>query len=107
LAWGEQLDWLNEIAADGEMPRALLEQPELPPHLLFEWEAFGELSTDRQIGFGAGPIPWSAIDRYAGRHQIESDAYDRFRRLIRACDQVYLKHVTAQREKETQKQTRH
>lgn len=43
---------------------------------------------------GCGPIPWTAIDRYAARHDIQgADEFERFVRLIRALDQVYMKHV--------------
>jgi hypothetical protein len=59
-------------------------------HLLFEWEAFGALSTDRPVGFDRGAIPWSSIDRFAQRYAIEGDEFDRFCRLIRAMDSAYL-----------------
>lgn len=63
----------------------------MPPHLQFHYVAFWELSTDRQIGFGIGPLPWSAIDRYAGRFGIDDpDEFDRFKRLMRAMDRAFL-----------------
>lgn len=59
--------------------------------VLFHWSAFSDLSSDRQVGFGIGPIPWTAIDRYAERRQIDdTDEYDRFLRLIRAMDRAFL-----------------
>ena len=61
-------------------------------HLLFEWIAFGALSTDRQIGMDRGPIPWASIDRYAVRYSVESDDFDRFCHLIREMDRVYLEY---------------
>lgn len=60
------------------------------PHLMFEWEAFGALSTDRPVGLDRGAIPWSSIDRFARRYAIDDDAFDRFARLIRAMDAAYL-----------------
>lgn len=59
-------------------------------HLLFEWEAFGALSTDRPVGLERGAIPWSSIDRFAQRYGIDGDEFARFLRLIRAMDAAYL-----------------
>src|SRR5215468_5320837 len=59
-------------------------------HLLLEWEAFAQLSTDRPVGLTRGAIPWSSIDRYAARHGIDGDDFNRFCALIRAMDAAYL-----------------
>lgn len=78
------------------VPAFMADRPELEPHLVCYSEAFADLSTDRPLGAmgGAGPIPWSAIDRYAARHEIDDlDEFDRFRRMIRAQDRAYLDHV--------------
>ena len=53
-------------------------------------DAFWELSSERQLGFGAGPIPGSAIVAHAGRAGMADDEADLFRRVIRAMDAVYL-----------------
>ena len=53
------------------------------------WAAFGELHTCRGIGMEAGPIPWTAIDRYAERHGIEGDDFEEFLILVRAMDDEY------------------
>lgn len=77
-------------------PAFMVERPELEPHLALYSEAYSDLSTDRPLGAlgGAGPIPWSAIDRYATRHEIDDpDAFDRLRRMIRAQDRAYLEHM--------------
>lgn len=43
---------------------------------------------------GCGPIPWSAIDRYAERYGIDDlDEFERFRRFIRGQDRVYLERA--------------
>lgn len=48
---------------------------------------------------GVGPIPWTAIDRYAERHGVtDPDDYDEFVELISAMDSAYLEH--AQKEAE-------
>ncbi len=61
------------------------------PHLTFHWSAFSDLSTDRQLGMGLGPIPWTAIERYAARYRIEDpDEFDRFAHLIGVMDRAFL-----------------
>lgn len=68
--------------------------------LRFVWDAFWNLSTDRPVGFATGPIPWSAVDRYAGRHRLEgADSFQRFLDLIRSMDGAYLEHLEREREK--------
>ncbi|WP_232629164.1 phage tail assembly chaperone [Methylobacterium sp. Leaf118] len=77
-------------------PAFMAERPELWPHLAFYSEAFADLSADRQLGAmgGAGQVPWSSIDRYADRYEIDDlDDFDRFRRMIRAQDRIYLEHM--------------
>jgi hypothetical protein len=42
---------------------------------------------------GVGPIPWTALDRYASRHGVDDpDDFDEFVELITAMDQAYLDH---------------
>jgi hypothetical protein len=67
-------------------------------HLLFEWEAFGALSTDRPTAMDRGPIPWGSVDRFADRYAIDGDDFDRFYRLIRTMDGAYMAYF---REKKT------
>ncbi|XUM25114.1 phage tail assembly chaperone (plasmid) [Bradyrhizobium oligotrophicum S58] len=90
LEWGDSFD---RIVAAAEGAGVTLDQlpcvtsridPE--PHLLFEWEAFGELRTDRPVGLESGAIPWGAINAFALRHDIMGDEFARFLRLIRAMD---------------------
>lgn len=59
-------------------------------------DAFFELSTDRQLGFSEGPIPFTAIDAYARRAGVDGpDEFMQLRRLIRALDHAYLKRPRA------------
>lgn len=66
-----------------------------PPALLpgaQEWlAAFHELSTERQIGMGVGPIPGSAIRGWP----VAEDERELFHRCIRAMDGEYLSHARA------------
>lgn len=81
---------MNKIELGIEPPAQFLEQPEILPHNQFYWEAFGDLSTERQIGMGLGPIPRSAIQSYAKEFGITGDEYEIFQRIIRKMDNKYL-----------------
>jgi hypothetical protein len=67
----------------------VLTRVDLFGHLQFEWSAFRSLSTDRQIGMALGPISWSSIDRFASRHGLIRDDFDRLCNLIQAMDAAY------------------
>ena len=78
---------------DGAAPRALLNRPAIKRHHLLIWDAFHALSGDRQIGMMVGPIPFSAIDRYAARLGIVGEEFERFHALLTAMDAVHQKHL--------------
>lgn len=92
-----------EVEADPTFdPPALRTRPDLWPHLAFVSNAFSELSSDRPLGAlgGVGPIPWSSLERYAARFEIEDlDEFERFARLIRAQDRVYLADMAEKQKK--------
>ena len=48
-----------------------------------------------------GPIPWSAVDRYAERYGLDDDSYAYFQALIKALDAAYLKHQDDNKSKDS------
>lgn len=48
--------------------------------------AYNALATTRSIGMATGPIPWTAVDRYAERYGIEGDAFERLTAWVRMMD---------------------
>lgn len=76
-----------------EIPKGLV-APELRDIEFTIWEAFWELSTERQIGMSAGPIPVSKIRKHAAEVGLSQFA---FKRIATAMDQAYLGHVSAMR----------
>lgn len=85
----------------GQPIAALQSRVEVEAHLRFEWRAFADLSTDRPVGMGVRPIPWSCIDRYARRYGIDDlDDFEAFLSLMRAMDAVHLDHVASLQTKE-------
>lgn len=80
----------GDAAADLPFMQA---RTEVEAHLAFEWTAYHRLNRDRPVGFGAAPLPWSSIDRYAQRYGIEGDAFERFTKLMQAMDAAFLAKV--------------
>lgn len=64
--------------------------PELHQGLSVWYEDFWELSTDRQIGMAAGPIPRASIAEHT-RGWPDDDA-EMFRICMRRMDDIYLNH---------------
>jgi hypothetical protein len=73
-----------------EPPAWFFDQPEIWFQNQFYWNAFNELSSERQIGMGLGPIPLSAIRRYAEEWELDGDEYEVFYSIIRKMDIKYL-----------------
>jgi hypothetical protein len=74
-----------------------MNRPRLLPGLEFYWEAFHDLSSCRVMG---GAIPWSALDRWAEREEVEGDDFRRLSRLVSAMDAEYLRIREEERERE-------
>lgn len=95
---GKQLPvWLEKAAAGHDVPAAVADVPPIPAGCALAWQAFSDLSSDRQIGMAAGPIPWSSVDAWAKRNGIdEPEEFDELWLLIRAADSVVMEHIAAQ-----------
>lgn len=92
MEFGEHVEWLQRLAAEGATVPDLKTRVVPAPHLVFHWLAFTALSTDRHVGMGVGPIPWTAIDRYAVCYGIDDpDERERFERLVRLLDHEFVK----------------
>jgi hypothetical protein len=80
-----------------QLPDVILNRPKVPDHLLFYYDAFWELDSERQLGMAAGPIPWSAIMLYADAYVLDSYMSELLLFFIRAMDRTYLKYQADQR----------
>jgi hypothetical protein len=83
------------------IPDAIADPPELDPGLQWYLSAFFELSTDRSMGFGPGPIPGMAIRDFAKWYQVTADEFDDFVYLIRELDAEWLDWTAKQSEKKS------
>lgn len=84
-------------AYEGEeqQPEAVTSIVELLPGANEFFQAFWELSSERQVSLGVvGPIPARALDYFAQR--LSDGDQDLFRTCIRAMDEVLLKHINEQ-----------
>ncbi len=82
------------------LPKALADAPELLPGLDLYYYAFVDLSTCRSMGFGPGPIPWTAISEYARARGLEREQTDDLFYHIPLLDAAYLEHVHAKMKSE-------
>lgn len=73
--------------------------PTLPEELEFYYEAFHELSTERQIGMGVGPIPFLAILAYARHYDLDYEETEVLIFFIRQLDAFYLKYAQKKADK--------
>lgn len=70
----------------------------------WEWifEAFTDLTTCRSIGMSMGPIPWTAVQRYAETEQLgRYDAYF-LHAAIKHMDGAYLKYSAETQKRNSQ-----
>lgn len=78
-----------------QVPDAFFDRPDPLPESHFYWRAFCELSTERQIGMGVGPIPYSKAREYAQRYELNEDEWDFFWEIIQDVDSENLKLIGA------------
>lgn len=83
------------IESGQEIPDSIRNRPTLSIGSIFFWDAFVELNSCR----GEGNIPWTAIDRYAERYEVEEDLFEELVDVISALDEAMLQHRDKKRGK--------
>lgn len=82
-----------------KIPKQIAEAPELMIGLDFFIMAFHQLSGDRQIGMGLGPIPYSSIHDFARINGLDPGAETQeFFHHIRQLDAEFLDYHTKKSE---------
>jgi len=82
---------MRVFEAGRDPPPQFFERPEIAEHLFIYWEAFSDLTTERQIGMGIGPIPRSKTREYARDVlDLTGEAYDQFCAVISRVDSDYV-----------------
>jgi hypothetical protein len=83
------------------LPQFLINCPELQQGLELYFQAFMELSTCRGVGFGEGPIPWTAMMQWAVHNSLSDDQTDTLVYIMHEMDGAYLRHMAAKRKTQT------
>lgn len=82
------------------LPEKIANAPELMLGLELYYSAFWDLTTCRQLGFGAaGAIPWSAIKDYAVAFDFDEEQAEDLFYFIRKMDNAYLEFYKPKEEK--------
>lgn len=81
------------------LPDRIQNAPELLPGLGLYLRAFYDLDSCRPVGFGEGPIPWTAIEEWCRSLELDEEERDDVHYLVRRLDNAYLKHREAKRPK--------
>lgn len=85
------MEFLADIAADGAPVKELDDIPDLFYSAVPFWEAFTELSSSRQSGFGLGGIPYSEITDWLDENDIFSlEERQRYRRFINSTNNAFV-----------------
>lgn len=67
--------------------------PSLNQGLALFWRAFEQLTSCRQLGMSAGPIPWTAIRMWCEENTVVGRQRWRVFNHVRAMDNAYLKYL--------------
>jgi len=73
-------------------PKWFVEKPQVPMGSEIILLSYWDLDSCRQVGFGSGMIPWTAIHDYCIAHGITGYRRYEFFKLIRALDNEHLKY---------------
>ena len=71
-------------------PDGFYDRPDVELHLIWLWNAFWELGSERQLGMSVGPIPGSKIRDYLHDIDLDDADHERARTIIRKADNAYL-----------------
>lgn len=89
------------LRLNAPLPDKMANIPDLNLGLDFYLEVYLDLCSDKDIGFGEGPIPWSSMDNWAKRYNIVGYEFERMVSVLRYADNEILKgkQKTAERKK--------
>ncbi len=77
------------------LPKKIENAPALDIGLELFYIGFMDLTTCRSVGFGEGPIPWTAKLAYANELELEGDQRDDLFYYIGELDTTYMEHRAA------------
>jgi hypothetical protein len=81
------------------IPERIANAPKLDVYSEFYIRAFNDLSSERNSGFGEGPIPINSIFAYARHYGMNDEEESDLVYFIRVLDKVYLNHQNSKTKK--------
>lgn len=91
---------IEQMVRDGApLPDHIQNAPTLTNGLQLYYNAFQDLSSCRAIGMSLGPIPWTALDQFCERYEIDGDQREDFFYHVSTLDEAYRGHLEKQAEK--------
>lgn len=95
---------IEEMERDGiDLPDHIKNAPDLLVGLELFYNGFQELTTCRQLGMSLGPIPWTAIDQYCVRYDIDGMQREDMFFHVEALDDTYRNEVEKKASKKGKK----
>lgn len=91
------------IRLKAPLPEKIANFPDLEPGLDYYLEIYLDLCSDKSVGFGEGPIPWTSLNEYAKRDKIEGEDFDRMVQLIRFVDAEIMKEKSKKAKRDMKK----
>ena len=74
-------------------------EPELPQHLIFFFQAFKDLGTQRQVGMSIGCIPFFDIITYSRLYGCDEETEEDLLFFVRELDNHYIEMVNSEQKK--------
>lgn len=90
----------NKLRPHKKVPEFIKDKPQLDISLIFVWDSFQRLSTERKRD--CGEIPWSSIKEYCLFYNFSFQEFQDFEVLIAAMDRVFLNHQQNQIKNKTE-----
>ena len=75
------------------------EEPYLNPNYTWLIMSFHDLSTDRAVGMGIGPIPYSSIIRFIAFWDLDQESAELLIEVVKTMDSLYMDHVNDDKSK--------
>jgi hypothetical protein len=95
LQWGGRIEFLQDLAKQGEDVPALLNRPTLTMWQRYFWEAYQTISSSRNFhSAGIASIPLTEIFTYFQIYNIRDlEMRDLYLQHIQTLDNTYLEHA--------------
>ena len=78
----------------GMLPKQWQNSPKVEDRYEWLFTAFFELTSCRSVGFGVGPIPWTAMKLYADYLELDETEFYFMRIVLSRLDAVYIDIMT-------------